>query len=139
MRSILILILITFISQTAYGQKVSSLQKGEKAPFTGILLDREAEARISSKKATEVRLCEADKEYKLEKLKAECGFNQRVANIQKEKEKKVYDELLRIKTERIKSLQSYNPNLKIWWALGGFVSGVGISLGIYKIAIEVSK
>ena len=139
MRFISVLILITFISQTTYAQKISSLQKGEKAPFTGILLDREAEARISSKKATEVRLCEADREYKLEKLKAECGFNQRVLNIQKEKEKKVYDELLRLKTERIKSLQSYNPNLKIWWALGGFVSGVGISLGIYKIAIEVSK
>jgi len=137
MRSILILILITFISQTAYGQKVSSLQKGEKAPFAGILLDREAEARISAKKDTEVRLCLADKEYKLEKLKTECGFNQRLLNIEKEKQKKIYDELLTLKTERIKALQK--PDLKLYFALGGFVAGIGVSLGIYKIAIEVSK
>lgn len=139
MRSIFILILITFISQTGYAQKISSLQKGEKAPFAGILLDREAEARISAKKDTEVRLCLADKEYKLEKLKTECGFNQRLLNIEKEKQKKIYDELIRLKTERIKSLQRYNPNIKFYWALGGFVAGIGVSLGIYKVAIEVSK
>ena len=137
MRFISLLILITFISQTAYGQKISSLEEGEKAPFSGILLDREAEARISSEKATEVRLCLADKEYKLEKLKTECGFNQRLLNIEKEKQKKIYDELLRIKTERIKTLQK--PDLKLYWGLGGFVIGVGITLGLSKIVLQISK
>ena len=141
---------ITFISLLllpgiAFGQgKIASIKKGQVAPFSGILLDRKAEATMAAKRESAVKICEIDKNYTIKKLKSECDFNKRILTIQKESDKKKHDALMDLKKAEVKRLEialkkSQKPDYSRLWFVGGFVAGVGLSVGIFKIAVEIRQ
>ena len=141
---------ITFISLLllpgiAFGQgKIASIKKGQVAPFSGILLDRKAEATMAAKSESAVKICEIDKNYTIKKLKSECDFNKRILTIQKDSDKKKHDALMDLKKAEVKRLEialkkSQKPDYSRLWFVGGFVAGVGLSIGIFYAAAQASK
>ena len=141
---------ITFISLLllpgiAFGQgKIASIKKGQVAPFSGILLDRKAEATMAAKRDSAVKICEIDKNYTIKKLKSECDFNKRILTIQKDSDKKKHDALMDLKKAEVKRLEialkkSQKPDYSRLWFVGGFVAGVGLSIGIFYAAAQASK
>ena len=131
--SILLSFLLTFLPLYGISQelKVTGLNKGEKAPFTGILLTKDALAKIESDLLLELEICSNkcklekqelsllhQKEYKLLKADME-GLNQ----------------FLEVKNRRIQTLeQIIEENDNSWFtpivAGASFVLGVAVTVGI---------
>jgi hypothetical protein len=143
-------LLIVFVSLLllpciALGQgKIASIKKGQVAPFSGILLDRKAEATMAAKRESAVKICKIDKNYTIKKLKSECDFNKRILTIQKDSDKKKHDALMDLKKAEVKRLEialkkSQKPDYSRLWFVGGFVAGIGLSVGIFKIAVEIRQ
>ena len=143
-------LLVVFVSLLllpgiAFGQgKIASIKKGQVAPFSGILLDRKAEATMAAKRESAVKICEIDKNYTIKKLKSECDFNKRILTIQKDSDKKKHDALMDLKKAEVKRLEialkkSQKPDYSRLWFVGGFVAGVGLSIGIFYAAAQASK
>ena len=145
MRTTAIILLITLLPALCFANgKVAAIKKGQTAPFDGILLDKKAEATMAAKRESAVKICEIDKNYTIKKLKAECDFNNRILTIEKESEKKKHDGLMALKNAEVKRLEealkkSQKPDYSKLWFVGGFVAGVGLSIGIFYAAAQASK
>ena len=70
--------------------KVAAIKKGQRAPFDGILLDRQAEATMTAKRESAVKICDMDKNFSIKKLSAECGFEKRLLIIERDTNKKSF-------------------------------------------------
>ena len=145
MRTTAIILLITLLPALCFANgKVAAIKKGQTAPFDGILLDKKAEATMAAKRESAVKICEIDKNYTIKKLKAECDFDKRFLTIEKESVKKKHDGLMALKNAEVKRLEealkkSQKPDYSKLWFVGGFVAGVGLSIGIFYAAAQASK
>ena len=145
MRVTAIILLIVLLPALCFANgKVAAIKKGQKAPFDGILLDKKAEATITAKRESAVKICELNKDYTIKKLKAECDFEKRVLTIEKDSDKRKHDGLMKLKNAEVKRLEealkkSQKPDYSKLWFVGGFVAGVGLSIGIFYAAAQASK
>ena len=145
MRITAIILLIILLPALCFANgKVAAIKKGQKAPFDGILLDKKAEATITAKRESAVKICEIDKNYTIKKLKSECDFNKRILTIEKEAAEKKYNGLMALKNAEIKRLEdslkkTTKPDYTHWWFAGGVLAGIGLSVGIFKIAVEIRQ
>ena len=124
--------------------KIAAIKKGQKAPFDGILLDKRAEATMTAKRESAVKICEMNKDFSVKKITAECNFKKRLIVIERDTNKKKFDELMRIKNSEVKRLESalkktQKPDYTKLWFVGGFVAGVGMYIGIFYAAARASK
>jgi hypothetical protein len=54
-----IILLITLLPAFCFASgKIAAIKKGQKAPYDGILLDKTAEATITAKRESAVKICE---------------------------------------------------------------------------------
>lgn len=144
-KPLIVFVSLLLLPGIAFGQgKIASIKKGQVAPFSGILLDRKAEATMAAKRESAVKICEIDKNYTIKKLKSECDFNKRILTIQKDSDKKKHNALMDLKKAEVKRLEialkkSQKPDYSRLWFVGGFVAGIGLSVGIFKIAVEIRQ
>ena len=145
MKATAIILLITFMPVFCFANgKIAAIKKGQKAPFDGILLDKRAEATMTAKRESAVKICEMNKDFSVKKITAECNFKKRLIVIERDTNKKKFDELMRIKNSEVKRLESalkktQKPDYTKLWFVGGFVAGVGMSIGIFYAAARASK
>tara|TARA_R100000951_G_scaffold101905_1_gene93778 strand:- start:582 stop:1031 length:450 start_codon:yes stop_codon:yes gene_type:complete len=144
-KTITIILLITLLPAFCFASgKIAAIKKGQKAPYNGILLDKTAEATITAKRESAVKICEIDKNYTVKKLKTECNFNKRLLTIEKEADKKRYNNLMALKNAEVKRLETtlkklQKPDYSKLWFVGGFVAGVSLSIGIFYTAAQASR
>lgn len=140
-----IILLITLLPAFCFASgKIAAIKKGQKAPYDGILLDKTAEATITAKRESAVKICEIDKNYTVKKLKTECNFNKRLLTIEKETDKKRYNNLMALKNAEVKRIEAtlkklQKPDYSKLWFVGGFVAGVSLSIGIFYTAAQASR
>jgi len=145
MRTTAIILLITLLPALCFANgKVAAIKKGQTAPFDGILLDKKAEATMAAKRESAVKICEIDKNYTIKKLKAQCDFDKRFLTIEKTTAQNKHDSLMNLKNAEVKRLEealkkSQKPDYSKLWFVGGFVAGVGLSIGIFYAAAQASK
>ena len=145
MKATAIILLITFMPVFCFANgKIAAIKKGQKAPFDGILLDKRAEATMTAKRESAVKICEMNKDFSVKKITAECNFKKRLIVIERDTNKKKFDELMRIKNSEVKRLESalkktQKPDYTKLWFVGGFVAGVGMYIGIFYAAARASK
>lgn len=136
-------------TETDVGAAISSLKKGQVAPFTGILLSPKAAATIV------VQLDSLKEQIKIElqKAKAEeiakCDFKTSELITKNESDKKIFaarlDEQIKVGLvlqDRLKKEESSRVNTPLWVGVGttlGVITGIGITLlSVYTIN-QVSK
>ena len=131
--SILLSFLLTLapLCATAQEMKITSLNKGQKAPFTGILLTQGALSKIEADLRLEVELC-ANK----------CELEKGELNLLFEKEKKILNaeidglnQFLVVKNKRIEKLEEVIEEHNSSWftpvvAVASFALGVFMTVGI---------
>lgn len=145
MRLITALILCFFIASTCFGEgRISKIAKGQVAPYDGILLDREAESSIDTKRQSVVKVCELEREIDRKEIIAECAFQKSILSLELESEKTRNKAVLQLKDSEVQRLVTLLGNERKedytrWWVAGGFLAGVSLSLGIFKIAVEIRK
>ena len=134
-----------FIASTCFGEgRISKIAKGQVAPYDGILLDREAESSIDTKRQSVVKVCELEREIDRKEIIAECAFQKSILSLELESEKTRNKAVLQLKDSEVQRLVTLLGNERKedytrWWVAGGFLAGVSLSLGIFKIAVEIRK
>lgn len=123
--------------------RVRSINRGQHAPYSGILLDniaaakaivdsRYSELRFKLRLDLEIKKIQTTHELQLGTLQTRFDS----ANIR-------HSSIIEIKNGEIGRLQEIikdrPSNNSHWWAVGGFVAGALVSLGIFYAASEASK
>lgn len=131
--SILLTISLTFLPTYAISQElnITGLNKGEEAPFTGILLTKAALAKIEADLRLDVQLCENNCKLKLEEQ--ELLFVRDISLLKSEVEG--LNQFLETKDRRIESLEKIVEESSNSWfvpvvAIASFALGVATTVGI---------
>ena len=117
--------------------KVTDIQKGQAAPFSGTLLNPTAAAQIIVEKENLKSECKLRYDYiKCDLLLGNANTSLRAADMK-------YETILSIKNDEIERLQDIaleRPNdNSIWWYAGGILTGILVSVGVFYAAIEVQR
>lgn len=131
--SILIIISLTLAPTYVISQElnITGLNKGEEAPFTGILLTKAALAKIEADLRLEVQLCENNCKLKLDEK--ELLYNKDVSILKAEIDG--LSQFVEVKNKRINRLEEIiDENNNSWFvpvvAIASFVVGVATTVGI---------
>lgn len=140
---ILIMALLQPVSLFAQEAKITDISKGQKAPFDGVLFNIEAAAKVMAEKKFAEEECRLKIDLELEKLKANLNLQLENKNVTIEANQKKYHSILQIKDQEIKRLTELaidaDGDYSKWWALGGFVSGILVTTGIFFITSGATK
>lgn len=122
------------ITETTEG-KATPIEKNTPAPYTGVLLDPTAVAKILSDKEYQKKKCELDQQYSLDKAKAKCDLDANTCKIERDICQKKYDEINKLKDEEIKRLQNLvvkdnSDSMKVLIFVGGVLLGMAATIGI---------
>tara|TARA_R110000824_G_scaffold27426_3_gene93169 strand:- start:416 stop:880 length:465 start_codon:yes stop_codon:yes gene_type:complete len=123
--------------------KITNLEKGEEAPFQGVLMDTATAGRLLAEKEYEQIECNLRIEYELQKIKAkyalEIGIIENRATLLEEQNTSILS-IKNTEIERLQKLALKNPNDNAnWWFTGGVVAGIVTSIAIFYAAVETSK
>ena len=145
MKQLLSIFLVILFAFPAWAQEgvITEIQKGQQAPFTGVLMDAKAAAKVlTEQKYTEEEFkLELDKELKL--LQAKLDLDLKIANTKLIGCQERSSQILKIKDEEIQRLQELaldSPNdYSTWWLTGGVVGGIALSIAIFAVAVEINN
>ena len=107
--------------------KYKDLKEGEVAPWDGRLLNEPAMRILVEDSVIKDLNCEAKVAFEVNKLKIEEKYRYDALKVQTDAEIKKLNELIKLQDEHIKQL---NPQNNVWPAIGGFIGGAAISIGI---------
>ncbi len=140
----LILLLPLQVKASETSGKVTSLTSGQKAPFSGILLDPLAASKMLTDSMYLKMELELSLRKEFEKNLAGKTLALDLLRAEHESFKKYHTEILKIKENQITIL---NQSLKEemgsdhshWWIFGGVAIGILLSLGVFYASVEISK
>jgi len=124
--------------------KVTDLQKDQKAPYAGVLLDPIAASRMLVnekylKIETELKL---RKEFSLEISRKALAFD--LLKSEHDALRKIHVDILKIKEQQVVDLnkllrdQASSDNSE-WWLAGGVLVGIALSIAVFYASVEVVK
>jgi len=138
-----VLVPIQVQAQELEGQ-VTALSLNEKAPFSGVLLDPIAAAKMIVNQKylrAEIEL-ELRKEFQKELSDKRLSFD--LLKVDYDSLKKIYEETLLIKNEQINDLSIFlekeisNDN-NHWFTFGGMIAGIVLSVAVFYASVEIAK
>jgi len=130
-------------AQELEGQ-VTALSLNEKAPFSGVLLDPIAAAKMIVNQKylrAEIEL-ELRKEFQKELSDKRLSFD--LLKVDYDSLKKIYEETLLMKNEQINDLSIFlekeisNDN-NHWFTFGGMIAGIVLSVAVFYASVEIAK
>ena len=132
--AILLLILFPFTLFADELPKISPLNEGDIAPFTGVLYNPTAVAETIAQRELLIQQHELNLSVLKERLDAEC--NLKIFNLQAELDafRFKYDSMTETKDDEINKLHSIilkqTNDHSHWWFAGGILTGVLITIGV---------
>lgn len=122
---------------------VTSLNKGDAAPYAGILLDSEATAKILTERKYLGLQYDLKLDLEIKKLVTAHDLKLGLLQARFDNLQGKHEELLKIKNDEITRLQEIvkdQPNsYSEWWLAGGVVLGILVSITVFYAAVEVGK
>ena len=142
-KKVILLALLLLLPNSAYGQDIVNVKKGQPAPFEGVLLTVEAAAKVMNAKKLAEEQYQLDLERELtlqqERFNLELSYKQIELDAWKER----YNSMLVFKNEENIRLQQYvmkqKPGREPWLVALGFGVGTLTSLGIFAASTEIAK
>ena len=127
-------------SEVAGEGRVTSLEISEKAPYSGILLDAEATAKILADKKFLSLQYELKLDLEIKKLTSNHQLTLGLLQAKYDGLNSQHTQILKIKNDEIGRLQDIvkdRPNSNSeWWLAGGVVIGILVSIGVFYAAAE---
>ena len=121
--------------------KITSIAKDQPAPYSGVLLNTVAAAKIFTEKEFIDMECELRIEYAVQKEILRLNLLLETSQATVESMDKKYTSLLDIKDQEIKRLGKVASETNDWsslWYVGGIVTGVVLSVAIVYAVKEVN-
>ena len=138
-----ILVLLQPLSALAQSPTVTDLEKGQTAPYSGVLFNPEAAAQLLAQQKYADAECELKIDLELDKLGAQMDLINESLKVSLRATENKYDSIIKIKNDEIDRLTSLAINSDAdythWWTAGGFVVGALVSLAIFYAAVETSR
>ena len=121
--------------------KVTGVKKGDSAPYSGVLLNSLAAARIFSEKSFSSEECKLKIDYNVEKETARMNLLLESTRISLNSVEQKYTSIINIKNteiERLSKIASERPNeYSMWWLTGGVLTGIGLTIALLFAAKEI--
>lgn len=127
--------------EPSVGEAISPMKKGQKAPFTGVLLSPAAVIKIvvdinnipetiALERKDATKKCETSCTFRLEWSKIELGTDKKIlkANLDAEKKQNA------ILVGRIEKLEKKQPNIPLWTASGAVAGIVTTVLIVFAVS-----
>lgn len=124
------MMLLPLVVMANPGDKVSNMSKGDKAPFDGLLMNRQLADRIEAEKKTkvDVKVAEAKLKSVVAKTKSDAQRDMDIQLARYAALKESGTQTVRIKDDQIKFLRkNYLP--KHWYESPAFLISVGVVIG----------
>ena len=138
-----ILVLLQPLSALAQSPTVTDLEKGQVAPYSGVLFNPEAAAQLLAQQKYADAECELKIDLELDKLGAQMDLINESLKVSLRATESKYDSIIKIKNDEIDRLTDLAINSDAdythWWTAGGFVVGALVSLAIFYAAVETSN
>ena len=113
--------------------KITGLRYKQPAPYSGVLLNSVAAAKLLAEKGFSDKQWELKLQYELAKQSAQLSLtieSQKVSYLALEKK---HNTLMKIKDgeiERLAKIASNTSDFSVWWATGGVVVGIALTIGV---------
>ena len=112
-------------------EKYTELKQGEPAPYAGILLTKEAIAKIYADQEAEIAQLKIEHDYQLNTVKLSGNTKYDLLNTRYKLDVEMYKAMIENRDNAIKELPVYSQSYKSDWSMiGGFVLGSIITVGI---------
>ena len=122
---------------------VEGIQKGQKAPYNGIIMDAESAAKVIAEREYEIKKCEIKIEHEKKKKDSLCDLKTGILDAKLNSEIEKNKQIRSIKDEEIKRLtkviEETSADYSEWWFVGGFVAGILTSIGVFYAAVKTSQ
>ena len=140
---LLVLVPLQAQAQELEGQ-VSSIELGDPAPYAGVLLDQIAASKLIVDQKylrTEIEL-NLRKEFQKELADKRLAFD--LLKVEYNSLSRIHEETLSLKSQQISDLngllkEEISDKHTEWWALGGVVTGIVLSVAVFYASVEVVK
>jgi len=123
--------------------KVTGIKKGEPAPYNGILLNTTAAAKIFADKEYSAKECELRINFNVQKEMLRMQLLLDTTRISMEATEQKYNSIFSIKDkeiERLSQIASSRPNeYSTWWAAGGIVVGIVLTIAVVYGVNEIKN
>jgi hypothetical protein len=119
--------------------RIIGIQKGELAPYTGVLLNSLAAARVFVDKDFSITECQLRIDFAVQNELARVNMLLESSKASMEAMNQRYTEIIKIKdTEilRLSELNNGHKNYSEWWAVGGFVVGAALTVALVFAVAE---
>ena len=107
MKQLLSIFLVILFAFPAWAQEgvITEIQKGQQAPFTGVLMDAKAAAKVLTEQKYTAEECRLEMDREIEILKAKLELDLKISEIKLPTATDKYTNHLNIKDEENKRLQ----------------------------------
>ena len=125
------MLLLSLLKPLQAEEKYTELKQGEPAPYAGILLTKEAIAKIYADQEAEITKLKIEHEYQLNTLKLSEKTKYDLLDKRYKLDIEMHQSMIDNRDSVIKNLPSYSKSYKADWSMiGGFVLGSVITVGI---------
>ena len=122
---------------------IEGIQAGQKAPFSGIIMDADTAAKVIAEREYDIKKCDIKIEHEKKKKDSLCDLKTEILDAKLEAEKEKNDAITKIKAEEIerltKALEDSSADYSEWWFVGGFFAGIVASIGVFYAAVKTSQ
>jgi len=123
--------------------KITGLMKGQKAPYSGVLLDNVSAARIFIDKKYFEDQWKLKLEYELGKERAKLNLTIETQKASLDALQEKHTTLINLKDkeiERLTEIAAGKEDYSTWWAVGGVLAGIGLTLAVvFAVDAGVNK
>ena len=135
----MLLLLLSLLKPLQAEEKYTELKQGEPAPYAGILLTKEAIAKIYADQESDIAKLKIDHDYKLESLKLSEKIKYDLLDARYKLNEEMYQAMIQNRDDAIKNLPAYSQGYKADWSMiGGFILGSVITVGIVYSVDKIS-
>ena len=127
----MLMLLLSLLKPLLAEEKYTELKQGEPAPYAGILLTKEAVAKIYADQEAEISKLKIEHEYQLNTVKLSSNTKYDLLDTRYKLDVEMYQAMIENRDNAIKKLPVYTQGYKSDWSMiGGFVLGSVITVGI---------
>ena len=113
--------------------RIMGIKQGEVAPYTGVLLNTLAAAKVFTEKSYSDEECKLRIAYEVEREIARVNLLLQSTRVSMESMEKRYVSIISIKDteiQRLSDIASNKADYSVWWATGGVIVGIGLTLAV---------
>ncbi len=125
------MLLLSLLKPLQAEEKYTELKQGEPAPYAGVLLTKEAIAKIYTDQQSKIDILKIEHDYELKEKDLSWQTQYDLLETKYKLNESMYKSMIENRDNAIKTAPAHRQSLKTEWSfVGGILIGAGITIGI---------